>query len=84
MFNNDYGFKFKIGDIVIHIGSSLIQEEDKIDSIFRMGQEKLLIVGRILDECPGGIQRHYDCRPIINKNPATKLVRFNEIELKKE
>jgi hypothetical protein len=78
---NDFGFKFKIGEIVEHVGTHNIREKTAV--IFSR-KSRLMIIGRVLDECPGGVQRHYDCRAIINgDSPATNIVRFNEIEVKK-
>lgn len=76
--NNDFGFKFKIGEYVRHVGSDLINDTKEI---YISRNEKFFVVGRVLEECPGGIQRHYDVRPLVLGSPATKLVRFNEIEL---
>jgi hypothetical protein len=82
LLNRDFGFKFKIGQTVEHIGSHPIRNKDKKIIMFSRKQ-KLFIVGRLLDECPGGVQRHYDVRAILGDSSlATNLVRFNEIELK--
>lgn len=72
----DYGFKYKIGDVVT----------TKVKS-----DCKMMILDQILQVCPGGEQRHYKIRafiitrdyikrePIIS--PATEISQYNKIEL---
>ncbi len=75
---DDYGFKFKLGDS--------ITTKLKSDTTG-------MIMERILQQCDGGIQRHYKIRTyiiypqIISREPAItpakELTIFNEVELKK-
>ncbi len=58
-------FKFNIGDVVTHktMAPPFIEKPEP-------GKEKLgdakpqlfIIMGRVFDECPGGVQKHYRCR----------------------
>ena len=69
----DYGFKFSIGETVVVTATrveadrlNLLSEEAKESTIYGRYLPTLLsIVERALQECPGGIQRHYVCRGII-------------------
>lgn len=64
----DYGFKFKIGDRVTL--TECVRERDalnatlKADAYGRYTATLMAVRGRHLEECYGGIQRHYDCRII--------------------
>lgn len=68
----DFGFKFSIGDIVKFF-------------IEPTGYgHKMIITSRRLEECPGGIQRHYVVRPgpsIAQREPGSAMW-VNEIELR--
>ncbi len=75
-------FTFEIGSFV-----RLAISESQKHSESRWGEDSHCemrghIVNRFLDECPGGIQRHYDIR-WTNFNGAclNNLSRHNEIEL---
>ena len=52
----DEFFNLKIGDVVDHIGVSVLFMDNSIP------QPCFIIVGRLLDECDGGIQRKYAVR----------------------
>ena len=77
---NDYGFKFEIGDVVKHVAQST-----KNESLLR-SECRYFIVERELQECSGGIQRHYCARAILIGGVGaqeTQIRRYNEIELVK-
>lgn len=45
-------------------------------------QPKLFVVFRLLDECPGGVQRYYGCRIVHDDvSLSENVIRLNEIEL---
>jgi len=75
-------FKFEIGSFV-----RLAISESQKHSEIRWGKDRHSemrgqILGRFLDECPGGIQRHYDIRWTNFDGPCLKnLSRHLEIEL---
>lgn len=46
------GFKLKIGEVVVHV----VHRERP------MSDERMMIVGRRIEECVGGVQRWYCCR----------------------
>lgn len=78
------GFKWKVGDVVMP-KFAIVQEDTNDDwrSLYKNEDMRLHIVERLYQECPGGVQRHYDCRPMSSKGiPHMKYIRFNEIELK--
>jgi hypothetical protein len=59
-------FAFNIGDVVQH----KLEDGNRAD--------RLLVIGRTYEECPGGGQKHYTCRGgIWNKD----TYRFHEEEL---
>lgn len=59
-------FKFGVGDIVTH----------------KLGGMRILIIERLSQECPGGVQRHYTARVLDGlRRMSQDLERFNEIEL---
>lgn len=78
---DDFGFKFKIGDLVEHVvglpfnpTSPHARYEDRA---------KLFVCGRRLDECPGGVQRSYLVRNIDTRgHSSTGVINFNEVELR--
>ena len=49
-------FKFQIGDVVTH--KTMVPPFQTKDG----RPQHFTIVGRLYDECPGGIQKHYRCR----------------------
>lgn len=74
----DYGFKFKIGQFVRHVGTleaqhrvlaaidlkmeGYPQKSEKTSTIIKHNCSSMLIVNRILENCHGGYQRFYDVR----------------------
>jgi hypothetical protein len=64
----DYGFKFAIGDrVTVRECAREAAELNaglKPDAYARYQAPLLVVRHRWLDECYGGIQRHYDCRLI--------------------
>ena len=74
------GFKFAIGD---HVSCVKPEGWKPARSVFStISGDRLLIVQRVYQECPGGIQLHYDCRVIHGDGAiADRLIQFNEIEL---
>jgi len=64
------GFKFEIGDTCVHTAVGT-----------RHAKALLFIVERTLQQCPGGIQRHYGCRTVSVREITYGLTNFNEIEL---
>jgi hypothetical protein len=64
----DFGFKFNIGDRLTVSEcarqAELANAELKPDSYARVSKPLLIVRSRLLEECYGGIQRHYDCRVI--------------------
>jgi hypothetical protein len=67
-------FRFKVGQFVR--SSFCLAVEDKNQSLRDLFQ----IVERIYQECPGGVQLHYTCRPH-GLLSSKDYIRFNEIEL---
>lgn len=76
---DDYGFKFKIGENV----TTVFYKETEKKEFFGRRNVTGFIVERMLQECPGGIQRHYLCRLSSSDGGdcGKDYVRFNEIEL---
>lgn len=54
-------FKFKIGDVVTHktMAPPYMKDGDKLGD---PKPQMFTIVGRLMDECPGGVQKHYRVR----------------------
>lgn len=80
---NDYGFKFKIGEIVYYAGSFVDTEKEGFVNKYYDDADKFFVVGRLFNEDGYGVNRNYDCRPLIGPNSSVgaKLIRFCEIEL---
>lgn len=58
-------FKFNIGDVVTHRTMAppyLTKPEDGKPKLGDAQPQLFLIVGRVFDECPGGVQKHYRVR----------------------
>ena len=77
---DDYGFKFKIGDIVTN--TTTVKEwemwhqlKPNFDGLTRPGL--MTIVERVLLECAAGIQRNY----LVRLNRAMRTEQFTEVEL---
>lgn len=61
-------FKFKIGDIVQFV-------EQPVEPYANMGKNKKVVIERIIQECHGGIQRHYRLRG------GDRLIDITEMEI---
>ena len=76
-----YGFKFQIGDIVAPVGSIPFSPEE---FSWDQSRGKFHIIGRLLEECPGGIQRHYDVRSRTAKGSVSMpCLKMTAIELRR-
>jgi hypothetical protein len=77
-----YGsFKFEVGEFV-QSSYVNVQRDMKAKHIHK---EVFQVVERLYQECPGGVQLHYLCRPqaMIFNGGQRDYVRLNEIELDK-
>lgn len=84
---DDFGFKFKIGELVqIQILPIVIKmkKDDRLSWLSAKTEiGKFRIVERILQECPGGIQRIYVVRSISETGHiGADYIKLNEIEIK--
>lgn len=71
--------KFKIGDFV-RIRGTLAS--DQVERTFGDRETRFIVITRLADECMGGIQFWYECRPINRTGDcANKLIRLSEIEI---
>lgn len=82
----DYGFKFKLGQFVRHVGvveaqhqmltaidtlmEGLLQKEERRNTIIKHNCGSMLIVNRVLENCHGGYQRFYDVRILGDIGPV--------------
>jgi len=74
----DYGFKFKLGDIVAAAGSCT---ESRTEA-FCPDETRYLVAERQLRECHGGVQRFYICRAIGARGGVSKdYYTLSEIEI---
>ncbi len=74
--------KFKLGDTLEHVGYS-----PDVPSSGRWShsvqQERYFVVSILTEECSGGEQYHYNCRPILSRGEAfPQLVKYNEVEMR--
>lgn len=78
---SDYGFKFKIGQFVQHVGAVPIAQSKR--SIWpEWSQHRLLILERIRHEYAGGTETVYVCRLVkYDGHFHGELFKLNEIEL---
>ena len=79
----ELGFKFGIGDVV-RLAISANQSESKAKWSGEDVHNELRgqVVSRLLEECPGGIQRHYQIRWVRHEGGITRdIMRHNEVEL---
>lgn len=79
----EINFKFNIGDILTH---KAMRAKAINDKAFKSEPQKLFVVGRHMDECPGGIQLHYVVRPVSDdgfrsQGFAEKTYILNEVEV---
>ncbi len=85
----DHLFDLKIGSFVRMIGWKKPEpvKEDDAHKLILSGRDsrywdKMQVIERTLQECPGGVQIHYTCRPITERGAFSKdLYRFNTIEI---
>ncbi len=77
-------FKFKVGQIVQSVFTPDSQEEkEKIP--WARSFQSYQIIERLLQECSGGVQKHYLCRGGAADGSLTKdYIRLNELELKEK
>ena len=88
----DEHFKFAIGEIVTYawVKRSLEGEAELNVPPVLLKWERaqtqpppiaLVVTGRLLEECHGGIQAHYNLRGRLNREGTEALVRHHEFEL---
>ncbi len=78
----DQFFKFSIGSFVRPSIAELSESNETEPFSLSGSDERFTIVERRLQECPGGIQKHYVARAgSANGSTAANAVIFNEIEL---
>lgn len=83
MFNDKAKFKFEIGDTVKHVAQGSCDEKTTIR--FSSSEVRYFICERMMQECPGGIQKHYTTRPVLKGGVGKdcRHIQFLEIELVK-
>jgi len=64
----DEVFEYKMGEIIKYVSPL-------------KGTTFLKVVGRELDECPGGVQYHYVCRPLHENGIAIQKIKVNSMEV---
>lgn len=76
-------FKFAISDLVVHRGQKRAAQlaGKEMFSLTKNGIIVGVVVGRVSDECHGGIQRHYHVRFGSQDGGLTAAQNFNEVEL---
>lgn len=90
----EVNYKFEVGDTVTHVAAvnwevqEQAKEKDKDEKGLAgwgrgyFSEQRWFIIERHLQECPGGVQKHYTCRGVSRGGVVTKdYFRFNEIEL---
>lgn len=80
----DVQFKFNIGDVVTH--KSMVPPysptpEGKFGDI---KPQMFTVMGRIADECPGGVQKHYRVRATAMGRWSESALTINLIQLHEE
>ena len=74
-------FKFKIGDMVVPKARwELVKFCVVRDAESKAVPDIMTVIQRTMEECPGGVQYHYLCRPWMT-GLEDKIIRFNEVEL---
>lgn len=74
--------KFQIGDVLTHAGS-IVRGRALPESA------RFVVIGRMLEECPGGIQQHYRCRVVVDSIstglgvPSERAIDFLDVELRR-
>lgn len=79
------GAKFKIGDYLKIVGTveAVASENGPWGVSVGLGREdRYLVVTILADECPGGIQYHYNCRAISTSGISKELIQLNECEVR--
>ena len=51
------GFKYQIGDVLIHKALNWLQTKTSAQTFVQ-----IVVLERLAQECPGGVQLHYNCR----------------------
>ncbi len=81
---NDNGFKFSLGATVRHVtaGEPMSEKESQKTWGNPDREQRWFVLERLLQECPGGIQRHYVCRGVTRNGGITSgSYKFLEQEL---
>ncbi len=75
--NLDEFFKFKVGAVVRHVVCAQVPYDR-----YSPEQYRFVVTGRTLEECSGGIQRHYTARSVGRSGgTGVNLVHLHELEL---
>lgn len=85
----DAVFDFKIGDSVTHVGFAPHYETSQFPGYVGYPQ-RYFVVQRVLEQCPGGVQKHYHCRAVMHDTGSRlggqviteRIVVLNEVELR--
>lgn len=89
---NEFGFKFEIGSFVVPKCPAVSNGDDGRSSRRQLAGA-CIVVERTLQQCPGGVQRHYAVRHVglgskgyglsgeIEVGAVKDYFRYNEIEL---
>jgi len=86
---NEVGFKYAIGDVVIHKGIAGVQPPDEKDKEWGNIRSKVttancvrfVIVERIAQECHGGVQLLYMATAVTHEGHISTPHKFAEFEL---
>jgi len=85
-----FEFKYKVGDLVCHVGAA--HASRLVEPVWKKQEPKAwtmpgawYVLERVPQQCYGGIQLWYTCRPINGKqsyfDAGHELVKFTEVEL---
>lgn len=78
----DQFFKFAVGSFVRLAGASTFKGDGPRGWLRADKEQRMQIIERTLQECPGGMQRHYACRVFSAEGHVVdRIFSFNEIEL---
>ena len=89
----EFGFKFAVGATLEHIAAAhrmveLTGQTDRYEPKPHLPVQ-FYVLERVLQQCPGGVQRHYMVRMVHPVGPGLSpvtgkpdIVQFNEIELR--
>lgn len=78
----DFGFRFALGDLVEHVGAAPCNAESLVINWGHDQRVKLVIIDRILEQCHGGVQRHYTVRAVTAHGNFGQPFRCSEPELR--